>query len=271
MLRHGQHRPAVRRPLHRPRCVRRACRACPRRRHRGRGRHPVHAGSLDAQRGHQGRRAPRRAGDRDPQAADAARSRPEGPDLHERHDRSRRGRNDRPRAVDRLPSPRLRHLRAVLRPPSTRVRHQAGLRPVRAGDEERAPVGHLSGAASAGALRARSVEPREAGGVRPPPARVGQRRRAGAGRHPPRRRCPRGRHRAAGHGVPGQREGDAGRGRRARSASRPRSDREGRALRPQLDGVAGLGARRGRETRLRDAAQPKTANGRRCPPRPAAW
>ena len=37
-----------------------------------------------------------------------------------------------------------RHLRAVLRPAATRLRHEAGLRPVRAGDEERAAVGHLS-------------------------------------------------------------------------------------------------------------------------------
>ena len=64
-------------------------------------------------------------------------------------------------------------------------------------DEGRAAVGHLSRAAGAGALPARPVESREAGGLRPPPARVGQRRRAGTRRHPARRRRSRRRHRAA--------------------------------------------------------------------------
>ena len=50
---HGQRRLVLRRAVHRARCVRRPGRACRRRRRCGRGRHPVHAGSLDAQRGHQ--------------------------------------------------------------------------------------------------------------------------------------------------------------------------------------------------------------------------
>ena len=51
----------------------------------------------------------------------------------------------------------------------------------------------------------------------------------------------------------------------------PGSDGEGRALRPRLDGVAGFDARRGRRSPTSRRTQPKTANGRRCPPRPAAW
>ena len=269
---HGQHRPAVRRPVHRARCVRRARRACRCRRRRGRGRHPVHAGSLDAQRGHQGRRAPRRAGDRDSQAPHAARSGPEGPDLHQRHDRSRRGRDDRASAR------RSASIAATPPPTSCSTSARTPTCATRPDCVQYAPVTKnvLLWDIFPGSQAAARYVPDQWNHVKLVVS--GRRLRVWVNGGAPAldvTRLEGDAHDGAivlpGHRVPGQREGDAGRGRRARSASRTGSDREGRPLRPQLDGVAGLDARRGRDARTSRRTQPDEATGRRCPPKPEAW
>ena len=112
----------------------------------GRGCYPVHpAGSLDVSEGIKVVEHRWRGGDSDSLAAHAALSRPEGPGLHTNGtiEVDVEGTTGLGPSIGFHRRDRATHELFYLRP-NARLRHEAGLRPVRAGDEERAAVGHLS-------------------------------------------------------------------------------------------------------------------------------